>query len=91
MSARRTFTLGPRFEGIIDSQLSAGRFDNASEVVRAGLRLLEDYETRMERLRSDIAIADAEIAAGKGIVVDDPKAYAADIVRRGQRRLNQEQ
>ena len=36
--------LGPHFEEFIKEQLEGGRFNNASEVVRAGLRLLEDQE-----------------------------------------------
>ncbi len=33
----RSFTLGEHFEHFIDDQLASGRFNNASEVVRAGL------------------------------------------------------
>jgi antitoxin ParD1/3/4 len=43
-------SLGSHFEAFIDRQIESGRFQNASEVVRAGLRLLEDQElTRTER------------------------------------------
>ena len=38
------FSLGHRFENFIDEQVRSGRFENASEVVRAGLRLLEDNQ-----------------------------------------------
>lgn len=40
----RSYALGEHFEKFIDAQVEAGRFNNASEVVRAGLRLLEDHE-----------------------------------------------
>lgn len=40
----RSFALGNHFEHFIDAQLKSGRYNNASEVVRAGLRLLEDTE-----------------------------------------------
>jgi antitoxin ParD1/3/4 len=36
--------LGAHFEDFIKEQLESGRFNNASEVLRAGLRLLEDQE-----------------------------------------------
>lgn len=36
--------LGNHFETFVREQLACGRFNNASEVVRAGLRLLEDNE-----------------------------------------------
>ncbi len=43
-------SLGDHFEIFIETQVQQGRFQNASEVVRAGLRLLEDHELqRAER------------------------------------------
>ena len=41
----RSFALGGHFENFIDEQLRSGRYNNASEVVRDGLRMLEDRET----------------------------------------------
>ena len=48
----RSFALGDRFEAFIDNQVKTGRYNNASEVVREGLRLLEDYELTL-RSRTD--------------------------------------
>lgn len=36
--------LGAHFDDFVRAQLESGRFQNASEVVRAGLRLLEEHE-----------------------------------------------
>lgn len=36
--------LGPHFETFVKKQLASGRYNNASEVLRAGLRLLEDRQ-----------------------------------------------
>ncbi len=40
----KSYALGDHFERFIHVQVKNGRFNNASEVVRAGLRLLEDSE-----------------------------------------------
>lgn len=48
-----SISLGDHFEKFAHEQISQGRYQNVSEVVRAGLRMLEDYEmARQERLRS---------------------------------------
>lgn len=44
----RSFALGERFEAFIDAQVQGGRYNNASEVVREALRLLEDHEKLRE-------------------------------------------
>ena len=42
--------LGPHFDRFVQEKLTEGRYQNASEVVRAGLRLLEDADaTNLER------------------------------------------
>ena len=43
-------SLGSHFEEFVNKQLESGRFNNVSEIVRAGLRLLEDEE-KMRQLR----------------------------------------
>ncbi len=48
-----TVALGPHFEDFIQASILSGRYNNASEVVRSGLRLLEDqeYASRLAALR----------------------------------------
>ena len=46
--------LGPHFEDFIQASILSGRYNNASEVVRTGLRLLEDQEQRIAALRTAI-------------------------------------
>ena len=51
MAKNTSITLGDHFDEFIAQQLKSGRYGSASEVVRAGLRMLEKSETRLERLR----------------------------------------
>jgi len=46
MSKNTSISLGDYFDKFIQNSISEGRFKNASEVVRAGLRLLEEEESK---------------------------------------------
>lgn len=52
MSKNTSITLGDHFTGFVDRQLEKGRYGSASEVVRAGLRLLEEHEIKLSNLRA---------------------------------------
>ena len=55
-SSRNTsVSLGNHFAGFIDEQVQTGRYGTASDVVRAGLRLLEDHETMVRALEAALA------------------------------------
>jgi antitoxin ParD1/3/4 len=55
MVKNTSIALGEHFNGFIANQIKSGRFGSASEVVRAGLRLLENNETKLETLRAMLA------------------------------------
>ena len=60
MSVNTSVSLDDHVAGFIASQVGSGRYRSASEVVRAGLRLLEDRETEMSALRE--ALASGEVS-----------------------------
>jgi antitoxin ParD1/3/4 len=65
-------SVGGRWEDFIERAVSAGRYGSASEVVREGLRLVEEREAKLQALRATL---EASIAAGGHI--DDAGLDAA--------------
>lgn len=55
MHKNTSVSLGEHFTDFIDTQVSEGRYQSASDVIRAGLRLLEDQELRLQALRAALA------------------------------------
>jgi antitoxin ParD1/3/4 len=54
-------SIGERWQGFVERVVSAGRYGSASEVVREGLRLVEEREAKLLALRATL---DASIAQG---------------------------
>jgi antitoxin ParD1/3/4 len=54
MSKNTSISLGSYFDEFIQGRLITGRYKNVSEVVRAGLRLLEEEENKIIVLRNAI-------------------------------------
>ena len=51
MAKNTSMTLGDHFDGFIAQKMDDGRYASASEVVRAGLRMLEDNDSKIATLR----------------------------------------
>ena len=54
MGRNTSISLGNHFEDFVGDKVSTGRFKNASEVIRAGLRLLEEEESKIIALKKAI-------------------------------------
>ena len=82
MNRNTSISIGTYFDTFIQNRISAGRYKNASEVVRAGLRLLEEEESKM------IALKDAiQDGINSGIATRfDPKSHLKTL--KAKKKLN---
>jgi antitoxin ParD1/3/4 len=53
-----SFSIGEHFMGFVDAEVKEGRYSNASDVMRAALRLLEEREAKLTALR--VALIEGE-------------------------------
>lgn len=59
MGKNTSISLSDHFVSFIEAEVEKGRYGSASEVVRAGLRLLEDQEARIAALRAALEEGEA--------------------------------
>ena len=67
MSRNTSVTLGAHFADFVNTKIHNGRFESTSEAVRAGLRLLEEHEAKIDLLRQTLSKAELELNQGLGI------------------------
>ncbi len=73
-----SISLGNYFDQFVQTQVSAGRYKNVSEVIRAGLRLLENEESKVIALRNAI-----QKGIDSGIAHDfDPEKHLQELKAR---------
>ncbi|NLN68395.1 MAG: type II toxin-antitoxin system ParD family antitoxin [Alcaligenaceae bacterium] len=69
MSRNTSVALGQHFSNFIDTQVKGGRYGSASDVVRAGLRLLEEHETKVKALQDSL---------NAGLQSGEPRPFDSD-------------
>ncbi len=75
---KTSISISDHFDGFIATQIAEGRYDTASEVIRAALRLLEahemDYKAKQAALRT--ALMEGEASADSTLTFDEIIAAA---------------
>jgi antitoxin ParD1/3/4 len=84
----RNINLTEQLDGFVTDKVESGKYANASEVVRAGLRALQEDEAedqaRLEYLRSALAEADAEPESewvDGDVAFAQARAYLEDLIQ----------
>jgi len=79
MARNTSVTLGPHFDAFVSEKISEGRYQTVSEVVRAGLRKLEQDETKLQALREKLQAGEnspvVENFNGKQLLADLHKKH----------------
>ena len=70
----KSVSLGHHFEALAKELVAKGRFNNVSEVVRDGMRMVEERERRIAALDQALALGLADEAAGRVKPIEEVEA-----------------
>ena len=77
MAGNTSISLGDHFENFVDDRVKSGRYASTSDAVRAGLRLLEQEEIKLDVLRRTLAAGESQLDQGQGI---DGETFMNDLI-----------
>ena len=77
MPRNTSVTLGEHFVEFVEDKIQQGRFESTSEAVRAGLRLLEEHEARLDLLRKKLSVGETQLDQGEGV---DGDTFMQDLI-----------
>lgn len=60
-----TIILGDHFRAYVTKKVRSGRYSNTSEVIREGLRRMEEEDEKLEALKKRLALGEREMKTGK--------------------------
>lgn len=77
MPRNTSVTLGQHFDRFVESKVKEGRYGSTSETIRAGLRLLEERESKLDQIRQVLAKGEEQLDLGQGI---DGDTFMNDLI-----------
>lgn len=77
MPRNTSVTLGDHLGGFVENKIQQGRFESTSEAVRAGLRLLEEHEAKLDLLKKKLSVGEAQLDQGEGV---DGDAFMQELI-----------
>ena len=77
MHKNTSVTLGEHLSGFVESKVKEGRYGSTSEAVRAGLRLLEEKEAKLDLIRKKLFKGEMQLDQGLGI---DGEGFMNDLM-----------
>ena len=77
MQRNTSVTLGDHLGGFVENKIQQGRFESTSEAVRAGLRLLEEHEAKLDLLKKKLSVGEAQLDQGEGV---DGDAFMQELI-----------
>ncbi|MFT5114773.1 MAG: antitoxin ParD1/3/4 [Parasphingorhabdus sp.] len=79
MPRNTSVTIGEHLSNFIDQKITEGRFESTSEAVRAGLRLLEEDETKLAAIRDKLSKGEEQINQGQFL---DGEKFMQELLKR---------
>jgi antitoxin ParD1/3/4 len=74
-------SLTPKLEELVREKVESGLYNNASEVIREALRLMQEHDEirrlKLERLRDELAKGEADLAAGRFVTLNSDEEMEA--------------
>ena len=70
----KNMVIGDYFERFVSDQIATGRFNNSSEVLRAGLRMLEEHELHLREQKSVVRLKEVDAKTQSNLEVSSSEA-----------------
>lgn len=78
MQRNTSVTLGSHIVGFVEEKIQRGLYELTSETVRAGLRLLEEHEAKLDLLRKKLVMGEAQLDRGEGV---DGESFMQELIK----------